>query len=212
MTVRDEHGQPLWQFPTGLIRNYGKAEDQLIGIARGIMCDDEVTDLEAAAFRRFVERLYSTHQTFPFDLLKERLDRIFADGRVDDDERLELRGILRSLGGLMDDPDVGLENVSCSFPLDEPPPGVTFFGREFVVTGRFAFGTRIRVHEAIERHSGRTHTGVRPETDFLVIGHFASRDWVHTSYGLKIERAVELRESGHPVAIISEAHWKQSIP
>lgn len=194
------------------MRNYGKAADQLIGIARGIMCDDDVSDAEAAAFRQFVERFYALENTFPFDLLKARLDRIFGDGRVDDDERAELRSIMRSLGGLTDDPDFGVENISCSFPLDEPPPTVTFPGCEFVVTGRFAFGTRARVHAAIKNAGGTTHDTVRQATQFLVIGHFASRDWLHTSYGLKIQRAVELRQAELPIAIICEQHWKQSLP
>lgn len=32
-----------------------------------------------------------------------------------------------------------------------------------------------------------------------------------STYGLKIKKAVELRESGLPLAIISEDHWQQSL-
>jgi hypothetical protein len=45
----------------------------------------------------------------------------------------------------------------------------------------------------------------------LVIGTFASRDWANTNYGRKIERAVELRQSGSGISIISEEHWKRFV-
>jgi hypothetical protein len=44
-----------------------------------------------------------------------------------------------------------------------------------------------------------------------VIGVFASRDWYHTNYGRKIERAVELRAEGHPITNLSEEHWRSFL-
>ncbi len=208
---KDEHGQPLALFPAGLVRNYGKAVDQLIGIARGILCDGELSDAEAVAFRRFVEQFHRSERVFPFDLLKERLDRVFRDGTIDEEERAELREIMRSLGGLTAEATAEAANLSCDFPLDDPAPSIKFSGSEFVVTGRFAFGTRAKVHDAIEGRGGIAHDNVRHSTGYLVIGHFASRDWLHTSYGLKIERAAELRKAGHRLAIVKELHWKEHL-
>ena len=48
-------------------------------------------------------------------------------------------------------------------------------------------------------------------TNYLVIGTFASRDWANRNYGHKIEHAVELRESGSGISIISEEHWKRFV-
>jgi hypothetical protein len=44
-----------------------------------------------------------------------------------------------------------------------------------------------------------------------VIGLFARPDWANTNYGRKIERAVELRDCGSGISIISEEHWKQFV-
>jgi hypothetical protein len=49
------------------------------------------------------------------------------------------------------------------------------------------------------------------ESAYLIVGEFSSRDWAHATYGLKIERAVEVRRKGHPLKIISEEHWRQTI-
>jgi hypothetical protein len=52
---------------------------------------------------------------------------------------------------------------------------------------------------------------VTKRTDYLVIGTFGSRDWVHTSFGRKIEKAVSLRGSGSGIAIAVEDHWVQCV-
>ena len=208
----DNHGQPLRPFPAALMGNHGKAVDQLIGFASGVLCDGVLVDAEAETFRRIVEKFYSAEPVFPFDQLKARLDRIFSDGRVDDDEKEELRAVLQSLGGLQVYDEGAIESLAASFPLDDPAPTVHFLEREFVVTGRFAFGTRARVHERIEACGGYAHGNVRQSSCYLVIGHFASRDWIHTSYGQKIARADELRRGGHPISIVSESHWMQHLP
>src|SRR5688500_10234521 len=118
------------------------------------MCDGEISDGEAVAFRRFVEQFYCSEQVFPFDLLKERLDRVFRDGTIDDEERGELREIMRLLGGLTAEATAEAANLSCDFPLDEPAPSIEFSGSEFVVTGRLAFGTRAKVHDASAGRGG----------------------------------------------------------
>jgi hypothetical protein len=76
---------------------------------------------------------------------------------------------------------------------------VAFPTQQFVVTGRFAFGTRQKVCEAISGLGG-IPGGSKPTkaTRYFVIGTFASRDWYNTNYGRKIERAVELRTPSVP--------------
>jgi len=41
-------------------------------------------------------------------------------------------------------------------------------------------------------------------TDVLVIGADATESWKHSSFGTKIMKAVDLRESVVPLAIVSE--------
>lgn len=207
---RDAHGQPIYTFPAALVQNYGKAVDQLIGLCRGILIDGVVSDAEAIVFRQWVDRYFEEQPTFPFDDIKRRLDAVFADGVIDPAEREELTAIMNSLGGLTQD-ETGIQSLSASLPLCNPAPEIDYVGAEFVVTGRCSYGTRNKVWEAIQARGGAVNDNPRQTTRFLLIGHFASRDWVHTSYGRKIERAVELRNAGHRVSIISEAHWHASL-
>jgi NAD-dependent DNA ligase len=211
-TPKDEHGQPLRLFKANLENNVSKAIDQLSGICSGILADGIVSEAEAQFFSDYVRKFSVYEPVWPFTDILARVERIFADGRCDDDEREELKSVMEDLCGYGQEtkPD---ETYSSTLPLDEPQPTpIVFPDRNFVVTGRFAFGTRRRVTEAISSLGGiATDSAPMRQTHYLVIGLFASRDWANTNYGRKIERAVELRDCGSGISIISEEHWKQFV-
>jgi len=54
---------------------------------------------------------------------------------------------------------------------------------------------------------GSVAKNVTKDTDVVVVGELVSDSWIHESYGRKIEKAVELRDSGGGVSIVSEQHW-----
>ena len=106
------------------------------------------------------------------------------------------------------------ETYSTTLPFDTPlPASIVFPDHTFVVTGKFAYGTRKAVFNAIEALGGiPTDSPPSHETNYVVIGLFASRDWANTNFGRKIERAVKLRDSGCGLSIIPEQHWKGFVP
>ena len=48
-------------------------------------------------------------------------------------------------------------------------------------------------------------------THCVVIGSQVSPDWKHTSFGRKIQKAIELRDGGHPLIILTEQEWVKFI-
>lgn len=206
---KDSHGQPHRLFKVNLENNVSKAIDQLSGICTGMLADGVVNDKEATFFREWVRNHAEMEPVWPFTDILRRVEHVFDHGQIGEDERKELGDIMRSICGgdeAATDPNL---IYSSKLPLDEPPPTVTLKSNEFVVTGRFAYGTRQKVTEAITSHGGFAKDGFPTlGTRYLVIGEFASRDWYNTNYGRKIERAVELRNSSAQIAIISEEHWK----
>lgn len=212
ISPKDAHGQPIRMFKANLENNVSKAIDQLSGICAGILADGVVSEQEAIFFAEWVRKFAPFEPVWPFTDILARTERIFADGRCDDEEREELKQVMEALCGYtaMANP---AETFSTSLPLDLPPPDLIVFpDRVFTITGRFAFGTRRKVMEAIQERGGITSDSAPSrESSYLVIGVFASRDWANTNYGRKIERAVELRESGSGIAIISEEHWKNFV-
>lgn len=77
----------------------------------------------------------------------------------------------------------------------------------FVFTGKFAFGPRAECQRQAVARGGLCEENVTQRTTYLIIGTFGSRDWVHTPFGRKIEKAVKYREAGLGVAIVAEEHW-----
>jgi NAD-dependent DNA ligase len=92
--------------------------------------------------------------------------------------------------------------------FDDPAPSVVFQDREFCVTGTFAFGKRGFIEKTVETKGGRTVKAPTSDTHYVLVGSFVSHGWTHGNYGTKIERALSLRKSGNPIAIIGEEHWK----
>jgi hypothetical protein len=210
---KDLDGQPIRLFKANLENNTSKAIDQLSGICSGILADGEVNDAEARFFAEYVRKFAAYEPVWPFTDILARVNRIFSDGHCDDDEREELKAVMEDLCGHFNQADPS-ETYSSTLPLDTPLPNpIIFPERNFVVTGRFAYGTRRKVEEAISKLGGVSSSSAPTgKTHYLVIGIFASRDWANTNYGRKIERARELRdETGSGISIISEEHWKRFI-
>ena len=59
----------------------------------------------------------------------------------------------------------------------------------------------------IEERGGSIKDSCSKKTHYLVIGTFGSEEWLHSTHGTKIIRAVKLKQTGIPIAIVSEKHW-----
>ena len=46
---------------------------------------------------------------------------------------------------------------------------------------------------------------------YLIIGSIGSDDWIHSSFGRKIEKALQFKKQGKNIIIISEDHWTKYI-
>jgi NAD-dependent DNA ligase len=210
-TPSDAHGQPLRLFNRA--NNGAKAVDQLVGICTGILADGEVNENEAIFFAEWVRKNAPSEPVWPFTDVLQRIERIFADGVCDAEEREELKAVMEALCGFTEQPVPMAQTLSTTLPLCVPAPHpLEFQDKQFVVTGKFAYGARTAVFDTISALGGQpTDSAPTRTTNYVVIGVFASRDWVNTSHGRKIEKAVQLREKGCGINIISEEHWKQFI-
>ncbi len=199
---RDEHGQPNEWF--NLTRRIDRSVHELLGLTKGIIADGRVTAEEANTLRAWMIANPEAAAAWPGRVLADRITRIYSDGRADEAEREDLRSLLQDLVG--GNTEV-IGNPSTRLPLDDPPPKLRFEGSVYVFTGRFYSGTRQWCESIVESRRGVCSSNVTRRTNYVVIGELGSRDWKHTSFGRKIQKAVEVRSEGRPLAIIEEAHW-----
>jgi NAD-dependent DNA ligase len=205
----DSHGQPVNR-NVNVARRRTRDVSEMLGIAKGMLADGVVTSEEASYLNTWISNHPDSLVTWPHKILHSRLQQYFADGRIDEEERRELAEVLAALIGGTASILLGYEAATV-LPLDTPPPELTWSDQVYVFTGRFAFGTRTQCEREVARRRGVVDSNVTRRTAFLIIGTFGSEDWAHSSYGRKIQRAVELRESGLPIRIVGEDHWAQAL-
>jgi len=202
---RDDDGQPLnWLFNSK--RRHGRNYDELIGMIRGITADGKVCRSEANLLVNWCLHYGVDASEWPAGPIVKRLNRIYEDGIVTEDELDDLKALLvQILGG-------DEQNVSgaTALPLCRPAPEVIFDQNVFVFTGKFASGTRDHCQRETALRGGICVDSVSLKINYLVIGSMGSRDWIHTPWGRKIERAKELQAS-KPISIISEETWSRFL-
>lgn len=184
--------------------------DELIGICKGVLFDGVTVQEEAEMMLAWMETNRQAANKWPANILYARISTMLEDGVLDIDEQAELLDVLMHITG----PAAHLNNVhssSTGLPLTQPQPDIIFLGQLFCVTGKFASGTRNEINGIIESRGGIAKTKPTKQTNYLVIGEVGSRDWIHSTFGRKIEKAVEFNQQGSSINIISEEHWFKSI-
>ena len=184
---------------------------EFLGLAKGVLADGLVAEAEAHLIRAWIAGHPDAVHHWPISALTERLERIYADGRVDEAERRDLAELLAALVGGQAGMLVG-QDTATDLPIDRPAPPIVWTGSVFVFTGKFVFAPRAECERQVTRLGGLPESNITRRTRYLVIGTFGSRDWVQTSFGRKIQQAVDYREAGQPLAIVNEDHWAASLP
>ena len=164
---------------------------------------------EAIFIGQWIESHRDVAERWPVNILYARLQEMLKDGVLTPSEQQDLLETLKEITG--ESSMFSDATRPTTLPLDRPAPAVTFEGKTFCLTGKFVFGSTLECEETIAEMGGSLEPSPSKETDYLIIGEIVSPDWAHTSFGRSIERAVELREQGQPIAIISEEHWVDSL-
>ena len=183
--------------------------DQLIGLAQGVLADGIVSQAEAEMLQSWLRVNHRTDNPYVSRLL-DQVERVLADGILDEDEGRELHDALMSWtgGGGTD----GEESTTASLPLDPGPRTVRIAGCSFVFTGTGIFGTRKMMQDATLRAGGAVERNITMRTNFVVLGTYVTPAWAHQSFGRKIEKAMEYRDQkGTGVQIVHENDWAQAL-
>ena len=92
-----QHGETWWR--TGNTKPMADRQiDQLIGLAQGIVADGIVNQAEAEVLQNWLRMNHRTDNPYVSRLL-DQVERVLADGILDEDEGRELRDALMSRTG-----------------------------------------------------------------------------------------------------------------
>ena len=169
--------------------------DELIGISRGLLADGKIVEDEAKFLLSWIELNFKENvlNSYPISTIYDRLKKVLADDILDKEESIEIKELLESFtGGTLITEQT--KSMSSTLPLCKDVSNVTFESKTFCLTGAFTIGTRKQCENLIKELGGFTKKNPTLNTDYLVIGILGSEDWIHSSYGRKIEQAVTYRD------------------
>ncbi len=178
--------------------------DELIGLARGLIADGMLNQLEIEFLHKWLVANSSISNQPLIRVLYSRISTILADGQADEIEIIELLDTLRSFTD--NNLEVGETLKPTTLPLCAPAPVLEFQNITYCFTGTFNFGQRKHCEREMLLR-GAFVGGLTRKTNVLVIGAYATESWKHSAFGNKIMQACEWRDQGHPISIVSEHHW-----
>jgi NAD-dependent DNA ligase len=182
--------------------------DTLIGLSKGLLADGKLDQSEAEFLQTWlVQNRQATNNPIILNLL-DKVDSMLEDGVLDNEESVELMGLLRRISG--ERSELGELAKTSTLPINDPMPTISFEGHSFLFTGTCAFGTRKQCQEIIESLGGINAKGVTKSLNYLILGTYVTDSWAHESFGRKIEKAINYRDNGVPLANVTEEHWASS--
>jgi NAD-dependent DNA ligase len=208
MTYFDKNGQPSASINHN--RNVLKAINTLYGILIGMTADGKINDDEIHALNLWLSdhRCYGNH--FPLDVMNLRVANILQDGNITKEEREDFQSVVTQIIGGTYHETGALGGNSTSF-MHDTPDSIKISGSSFCFTGAFVFGTRKQCQKVITDLGGVHVDFVTLKLDYLVVGALASRDWIASAHGRKIEAAFNLQKQGHKIKILGEDIWAKFL-
>jgi NAD-dependent DNA ligase len=169
------------------------------------MSDNSLNQAEIEYLYHFLLEFSDLLHDWPHSFLLAKINSILEDGVITKEEVKSFEETIRSfLGGTLQETGA-VCGLSTTLPLDKTF-SVLFSEKSFCFTGQFKFGTRTECQNIVSQKGGIIKNSIVRDLDYLVIGELASRDWIETNYGRKIQKAMDLKRSGQSkISIIGES-------
>lgn len=176
----------------------------LLGFLQGISADNHLLDKEIGLLAHIVAT-DAASGTWPGNLLNKRLQRIIEEGGISDEERGELLGLIKQITG-ENFTETGLA-VGMATKVFADGDVMSIYGKRVCFTGKFFSDTRFNLEQQAKALGAEPVKSMSKMVNVLIIGGLASRDWMFTSHGRKIEAAIKARNEGYNIQIINEEDW-----
>lgn len=181
---------------------------QLQGIFHGILSDGELNDTEIFKLHEWLSENEHLSSYYPYDEIRSLVLSIVSDKKIDQEERILLMAFIKqfvelSNSNIKNSIDSITEDVSIS-GICAVDPEIIFENKTFCVTGILSRGTRTELQNAIKNKGGIPVNSISKKTDYLIIGDTSNACWSYACYGRKVEKALDLRKSGHTVVLVHE--------
>lgn len=181
----------------------------LTGMLTGLSADAAISDAEVRALADWIESWSHLRGLWPYDECESLATAILSTRMAEPGSSM----ILRLAGSF---PVAGVTEHGELLPplisgICAVDPTIDLRDRCFVVTGDSARCERADFERQIVTRGGSVHKVVSEKTHYLVVCDGGSPHWAFACYGRKVERACELRRAGHPIVIVHESDFWDSL-
>ena len=182
----------------------------LLGLCQGLLADHVLNEPEVRFLDLWLRDHSEISEVWPGNVIFSCVREILHD-EVFSEEKLQcLTELLISVLGATWKETGATSGLSTKLPIQSDAQ-IFFVDRTFCFSGTFAAGKRSVCESLVGERGGIVKSDITRELDFLVVGKFDSPDWLNTSFGRKILKAVRYQEEGCKVQIVSEKCWSEAI-
>lgn len=181
---------------------------QLQGIFHGILSDGDLNDTEIFKLHEWLSENEHLNSYYPYDEIRSIVLSVVSDKKIDEEERMIMMAFIKQFVELSNnDVKESIEkatadiNISGICAID---PEISFQNKTFCITGIISRGTRSELQNAIKEKGGVPVNSISKKTDYLIIGDTSNACWSYACYGRKVEKALDLRKSGHTIILVHE--------
>lgn len=187
-----------------------RAIEHLMGIVTGMVADGALNDMEIKMLSTWLASHPEATADFPGSVIARAVQDALEDGVITEAERAHLLKMLTGLASTDFSVTGSVNPEVTSLPIEDCV-SIDFKNSMVCFTGEFLYGTRAACERLVLKVGAMCADNVSKKVDILVIGTRVAPDWAHTSFGRKIQRAVELQDAGHAIEIISEKRMMEAF-
>lgn len=174
-----------------------KGLQNLKRIIESIMIDNKIELDEINELNEWLDGNTQLIGNYPFDKIYSIVKKVLEDGTISNSEYNELMHAFNDFINPINEEKIN-DNLN-------------FQDKIFCLTGTFNSGSKDSIEEKIINKGGICGKGVTSKTNYLIVGGSGSDAWKFGNYGGKVQKAMELKEKGKDIEIISEEDFLKQL-
>ena len=179
---------------------------KLHGLLAGIAADGTITSDELLHLDQWLGEHDHLKTVWPYDELESIIVKIRSTQTIEPALHSALIGFFsqftnRGDDRTLDEFDAAVLHIGA---VCSTCPEIVFAERRFCITGASSRMSRNELSARIIDAGGFVTEVPNKKTDFLIVGAEGNPCWTYACYGRKVEKAILLRKTGHPIAIVFE--------
>lgn len=209
----DEHEELVWlceKFRSNTYYSENSADLQrLQSILVGISADNTITEDELLGLSDWMAEHEHLRKCYPYDEVDSLILSTLADHKIDEQEHRDLLSFFQDFSETK--PKDSPSNNHTITGICAADPVISFPGSIFCFTGESNRLPRNILSKMVMERGGDVTRDVSKKTNYLIVGAAGNPCWKYACYGLKIEKAIEIRKDGYPLLIVHENDFHDAL-